>query len=326
MKPLIATILFFLCLPAFAAVSDDLKAAEHLTAHSIVMRLGFHGAGCSATAISEHVLLTAAHCYIEDAALYIDQVSAPYMNPQTVSEVYFDHHDHALLVIRSVKFKVYFPYAVDMAPLAQGEHYYMWGNPAMMADQYREGYTTGRLADLYERQHDVDVITPYLLLSGPVVGGDSGSGIFGDDGRLAGVLTYSVEDGKFAGVYPLAFTAAQLAQATDQGTFAYLPDTKPTVVVKELLRPEPAAKPDSRLFWLGVIVVAFFATRFIIETRLIVRLLIGIGRASKYLLAACLPRGARHLRPVQEISHGLESNIVLDKPSNAGLVSPDGGF
>src|SRR5208282_3699593 len=106
-------------------------------------------------------------------------------------------------------------------PLSRTERYYLWGNPGMMPDQYREGYVSGFITP--PEGDDVMVSSQITMLSGPVVGGDSGSGVFAEDGRLVGVLTWGIEDGLFAGIYPLAFTSEQVAQAEGFGNFTYAP-------------------------------------------------------------------------------------------------------
>ena len=48
------------------------------------------------------------------------------------------------------------------------------------------------------------------LLTGPVIGGDSGSSIFNEKGERIGIVTYGVDDGAIIGVFPIKFTQAQI--------------------------------------------------------------------------------------------------------------------
>ena len=236
MKRVLAAVLLFLTFPIFAVTAPPvLKSEQHKATHTIILsnEKDHEAAGCSATAISEHVLLTAEHCNIANAVLYLDQTIKPLQHPLEISERYFDHQDHMLIVLPGVSFKNFISYGA-CAPLKQEDHYYMWGNPGLLPNQYREGYVTGSIVNPLD-DAEVDAVSSFLMLSGPVVGGDSGSAIFSaKDGHLASVLTYGINSGMFAGVYPLAFTSEQLAQAEGRGTFVYVQDTRSAVNVSTL--------------------------------------------------------------------------------------------
>ena len=218
---------------ASAQVSSEVKAEQHKATVEIVMAQGREGAGCSATAISEHVLLTAQHCDIDGGLLYLNQNSRPFTNGQTVTEKYYDNNDHMLLVVPSVSFKHFVTYdASKVREITQGEHLYLWGNPSLIMDQYREVYATG--STVANGDLPVNADGKFELTSGPVVGGDSGSAIFSDeDGQLVGITTWGVFGGMFIGSYPLRFTQAQVNQAEGKGAFVYLPDTRPQVIVNQ---------------------------------------------------------------------------------------------
>jgi hypothetical protein len=253
-----AALLLFTSVSLFSQTTP-LKTEQHKAAHTIIMtnRATGQGAGCSATAISEHVLLTAKHCDIAGGLLYLDQTAAPLVHPLKISDKIMDHQDHMLLVVPGVTFKNFVHLGLSAKPLQSGEHYYLWGNPALIADQYREGYVTGTVTPAADSSdsEELDVISPFVMLSGPVVGGDSGSGIYGGDGRLCGVLTYGIYGGAFAGVYPITFTPDQLAQALGIGTFVYEPEVVPPTVV---VIAAPAAAPIISPLVGALLVVALF--------------------------------------------------------------------
>jgi hypothetical protein len=200
----------------YAALSP--RQTQHRAMHWIVLDNGDHfketglspldKAGCTANALSEHVLLTAQHCDIPDARIYID--GSPIA--LAIDNKLYDGADHMLLVIPVAHFKDFIQYSPDTYNAAfQGEHVYFWGNPRAVRDQYREGICTGTtvLPD-----DDLAPGRPVFIFSMPAVPGDSGSSIFSaKDGRLVAVLTYGVEGGKFAAGYALRFTNEQLAQA-----------------------------------------------------------------------------------------------------------------
>lgn len=222
-----------LVLPVAAQVTSTQKEAQHSATVTIVMsnEKEHIGAGCSATAIAPHVLLTAQHCDVDNGTLYLNQNIRPFQHGLTVSEKYYDNNDHMLLVIPSVEFKRYITYDVNkVREIRQGEHLYLWGNPALIMDQYREVYATGVFP--YNGGTDVNAGGKFEIVSGPVVGGDSGSAIFSaEDGQLVGVTTYGLSNGQFLGSYPLHFTQAQIDLAEGIGNFVYLPDSVPKVNV-----------------------------------------------------------------------------------------------
>lgn len=231
---ILATLLLLLAgLGAASAQTPSAKEDQHKATLEIVMQNAakHEGAGCSATAIGPHTLLTAQHCNIDGGTIYFNQNSRPLANGQVVAEKYFDNNDHMLLVIPSVVFKHYITYdASKVRKMRQGEHLYFWGNPALIMNQYREVYATGVFPGL--DTEGLNAAGPFEMVSGPVVGGDSGSAIFSaEDGQLVGITTWGLEYGAFLGSYPLQFTQEQIDQATGVGMITYLPDTRPQVIV-----------------------------------------------------------------------------------------------
>ena len=295
MKRILTAVLLFLTFPAFATtIMQTLKSEQHKATHTIILsnEKEHEGAGCSATAISEHVLLTAEHCNIAAAVLYLDQTGKPLQHPLEISERYFDHQDHMLLVLPGVSFKNFISYGAG-APLKQEDHYYMWGNPGLLPDQYREGYVTGSIVNPLDGA-EVDAVSSFLMLSGPVVGGDSGSAIFSaKDGHLASVLTYGIGGGMFAGAYPLAFTSEQLAQAEGHGTFVYVQDTRPVVNVAAPV--QVISTPDTTLLHVAESVAT---------SLLLIALLLAlpiICRVSRTLLCGARWTGARVIKVVKYV-------------------------
>ena len=176
-----------------AALLAGCAIAPHKTTH----RLAFDDGICSGTAVGRHTLLSASHCFAGEHSLSVDG------NPVEVIKIITDGADHALVTV-SVTFE-------DVAVRGQlahvGDHVYYWGNPAGIADMYREGYVSG-----------VWVIggKSITLLSANGFFGDSGAGVFDTHGQLIGVVSvmYQTASGgylKFMGLYPLKFTAAQWA-------------------------------------------------------------------------------------------------------------------
>jgi len=220
---------------------DKLKDAEHKSMHMIMMgdrdaNGKFQGGLCTAYAVGPHTLLTAEHCNDQYAtSVYIDAdrdaVHAGKAMSYTVARS-FDKQDHMLLDVSGIVFPVYIPLAAaqERTPI-QGEHFYFWGCPQGLRDQYREGYVLGSMpfssADALEAE--VDAHGPRLyLFSGPVIGGDSGSSVFNEKGERIGVVTFGIDNGQIIGIFPLEFTQAQIDAAMQPVTKKEVVPTRPT--------------------------------------------------------------------------------------------------
>ena len=226
MKRILSALLTLVFLIPFSCASDRSKKAErHQAAHWIIMVTRDdsgaieEAAGCSATAIGPHTLLTAEHCYLPGETLYFDapiadvKSSAATAYHPAATDFIFDHEDHMLIDVPGAHFTVYIPLKNFRTP-KQGEQYYFYGNPAGWQDQYREGYVTGQMPLTADDRGDIDATSNTLyLLTGPIVGGDSGSSIYAKNGQLIGIVTYGMGNGAFIGCYPIEFTAGQIAQS-----------------------------------------------------------------------------------------------------------------
>ena len=223
-----ALIVLLLAAPALGMSKKKLgklQDAEHKSMHEIVMvdrdSTGtiVGGGLCTAYAIGPHTLLTANHCNDEYTnVVYVDTDRDDIKNNTAVAykvSRQFDHEDHMLLNIEDVKFidfKVYVPLSANLNPPTQREHFYFWGNPQGITDQYREGVVMGSMPfDAKKDDPSIEVDGDILyLLTGPVIGGDSGSSIFNEKGERIGIVTYGVDDGAIIGVFPIKFTQAQI--------------------------------------------------------------------------------------------------------------------
>jgi hypothetical protein len=214
-----------------SSVSYSQKEAQHKAFHWIILTndsapspSGLNierdaAAGCTAYAISKHVLLTAQHCDLPDAKLLIDTMGSPH-DDQVLSqavpivEKVYDGRDHMLLVVPSVTFKDTIKYEPKKFRLAvQGEQVYFWGNPDWFHNMYREGYLMGIiLTDADEDLAPVGSALYVFDMNGNH--GDSGSAIFSaKDGRIVGIVTYGLQDAKYIGSYVLSFTPEQVKEA-----------------------------------------------------------------------------------------------------------------
>jgi hypothetical protein len=131
------------------------------------LRLDFEGGGiCSGTAVARDIVLTADHCLASGRLLKINGAEAYAL------KIVRDGKDHALVRV-TTKFKTW----ARMGPYPQTGDRVRWiGTPAGENAVYREGYIARSLPD-------------ELYISAIGFGGDSGSGIHDDRGRLVAVLS-----------------------------------------------------------------------------------------------------------------------------------------
>lgn len=135
-----------------------------------VALLHFAGGGsCSGTFIGPGLLLTASHCFGDGA----NPLVTINWQPVNVESIRHDGADHALVVVDYAN-----PTWVQTSPnrAEQGQPVFMYGNPAYKTDLFRRGYISGWDG----QQIYVDMMIGH---------GDSGAGVFDDQGRLIGVVT-----------------------------------------------------------------------------------------------------------------------------------------
>ena len=160
------------------------------TSERTAYTLEFAQGHCSGTAISENVILTAAHCFETDEA-----ISFKVNGRQTkVTKIARDGNDHILVMV-----DISFATKAELSSKAAkvGDKVFYYGNPGIK-HQYRTGYVTGF--------HD-----KAMLLDVNSWRGDSGAAIFNERGEIVGVVSaMAVNDMfKLTIAYPLAFTRAQ---------------------------------------------------------------------------------------------------------------------
>jgi hypothetical protein len=137
--------------------------------HAATMLLEFTGGGtCSGTMIAPDVLLSAAHCFDDGSTLLV--VGGM---PVNVLSIQRDGADHAWVTL-DTNFQHYV--TVGETP-EQGDEIFIYGNPNAERDLLRRGYVVGT-----SRQG-------YLYLDARISHGDSGAGVFNENGELVGVIS-----------------------------------------------------------------------------------------------------------------------------------------
>ena len=213
--------------PAFGIHKKQLtklQEQQHQSMHEIVMVDRdtdgeiVSGGLCTAYAVGPHTLMTAQHCDDEKTdRVYVDPVTRESVKDNTavsykIVSRQFDNQDHMLLDLSGANFKVTIFLSPNVRLPQQGEHVYQWGCPAGIRDQYREGVVMGSLPMGILDDTEVNAKGPLVyFIQEAIIGGDSGSAIFSaKDGALIGIVTYGLDNGQTAGVYPIQFTGAQI--------------------------------------------------------------------------------------------------------------------
>jgi hypothetical protein len=167
---------------------------------------------CSGTTIKANVLLGAKHCFVNEIT-QIQNVKTLKINGEDTHVVLFvfDDADHALLLLDKT-----FPSFVTVGEKPEvGGNIHYWGNPDWEIDILRKGYVT----NLSHHMMLIDVNGFF---------GDSGSGIFDDNGNVVGVISdiSSRTEKKQKKGQPAAFYHIKFMGALD---FAFTEDQLKTV-------------------------------------------------------------------------------------------------
>jgi hypothetical protein len=175
----------------------------HAATHRIHMINALEGAGCSATAIGPHALLTAAHCDLGTNKVVIDDLSVT----ATISSKGYDGNDHMILLLSDYTFTS-IAQIDQRAPRTQ-EHVLLWGNPGRSRDVFREGYLKSK-SEFPGADDQTRTLYVFQLGCYP---GDSGGAIFSDEGKILTVVSMGDQSAETA-VFALQFTPVQLLLAS----------------------------------------------------------------------------------------------------------------
>lgn len=181
----VGTCLIWACLHGCAYASTP----AHDKVHAATLFLEMERGTCSGTAVAAHSVLTAAHCLARDKLVKIDG------EPVKVLSVRDDGDDHVLVVV-----DLTFNHIARVAsqPPRVGDVVFIWGNPMGFEDLLRYGRVSGY------KEH-----VTLLELHGWF--GDSGAGVFNEQGQLVGVVSSLAGSPEFhqVGMFPMAFTDLQ---------------------------------------------------------------------------------------------------------------------
>lgn len=173
--------------PAVTVVPRPENAIQTAVDHTVFL----DDAGCSAVAVGEYKVVTAKHCVNDDA-----EVGDQYESGKLT--YISDAFDFA--VFTSDDPRTYAGPPIHMRPARFGEHVYVVGFPVQLFGEQELTITDGIVAGPVD--HDFQ-----SRITAPVYFGNSGGGVWGDDGALLGIAV-SIYAANVPGArYPLPYVA-----------------------------------------------------------------------------------------------------------------------
>lgn len=191
----------------FNPITPERKATHMLT---YLNKDGKPAAGCTGTAVGPHALLTAVHC---DEGEYTHIRLDLSRHVYNIIGAVTDGRDAIIYHLDGPEFKNYVTIRQREARI--GESVISYGDGGR--DYPQHTYTGKVIADANGGDtSDVDAADGTHCFSIPVIPGDSGSAVYGADGAMVAIVTYSqgtdTEDVGEAVGFALNFTPEQLEQ------------------------------------------------------------------------------------------------------------------
>ena len=166
----------------FSNIEDRRIVPDVDKVHATTITLLTNQGLCSATAVGEHVIATASHCFGFHPAANHKQVAQAVAGESVlldgvlakIIKTIRDKHDHTLLVVDS-KFKYYARFS-KRTTLSYGDEVFYFGNSHVF-----KTYRYGRIAGAAEPD--------WLLIDCHGGKGDSGAAVFDKWGEVIGIIT-----------------------------------------------------------------------------------------------------------------------------------------
>jgi hypothetical protein len=196
--------------PTVAAATKTAIEQQHATTHRLAVYdllegKGFNGeAGhCSGTVVGPHAILTAQHCFTNSNKIRLDAET----EPLHILAVFPDGSDHVIYLVDHT-FTAWA--SISERPLVPSESVHIWGAPGKNSDVYRSGYFMKMTT---EKSVDPALTFQFELFVLPIFPGDSGSGVFDENGNVVAVTSMGDTSAESMDL-PLVFTQAQLNLAS----------------------------------------------------------------------------------------------------------------
>jgi V8-like Glu-specific endopeptidase len=193
-----------------SAVTKTAIEQQHATTHRIAVYSLTEGdtwnqeiGHCSGTVVGPHAILTAQHCFADSNTIRLDSEK----DTVRIVAALIDGNDHVIYLVDRT-FKMWA--SINERTLVSNEPVHIWGAPGHNSDVYRSGYFTGYVT---EKDLDPALKVQFEKFILPTFGGDSGSGVFDENGSIVAVTSFGDKSAEGLDV-PLAFTPDQLDTAT----------------------------------------------------------------------------------------------------------------
>ncbi len=160
---------------------------------------------CTATAIGPHAIMTASHCNEgpkQDSLIRLDLSRKVFH----ILAATTDSRDHVIYLVDAT-FTNVIEYKARKAVV--GEHVFIYGDGGA---EYPARLLSGTAIEFPDHS-DVDANDGIVCFSIQVIGGDSGSAIYGDDGSILALVTYGNVLKKDSVSFALDFSERQIAIA-----------------------------------------------------------------------------------------------------------------
>lgn len=172
---------------------------------------------CTGTAVGPHAILTAEHCNDRYTGKGTQILLDESMRHYHILGAIGDNQDHVIFLLDGPPLKNFVDISklVDVAPPRPGEHLVIYGDGMReFPPKRRDGKVD--LLEQEEDSSDVDADLGMTYYTMEVIPGDSGSAVFGEDGRIVGIITYSTEctthHSEGSAGFPLAYSRQALEQ------------------------------------------------------------------------------------------------------------------
>lgn len=152
---------------------SDTEVVAYAVRHSLLLQ----PPGCTGVEVSEGVVVTAKHCLEDD-----DVVGNPFGDPAKAGVISFISAGHDFAVIAYPASAIAAEAYINMRPYVIGEHVYIVGYPVQLrSDEQALTVTDGIMAGPTDDSGDARTTAEAYF-------GNSGGGVWGDDGALLGIL------------------------------------------------------------------------------------------------------------------------------------------